>query len=163
MSYSIVPDSWWWGNRGWWVDRVPYEGGPPQARSEAMQTRTTENRFWKQMRLILIGFVAVAVGTGSLSLYRYNSDLFLIASTLFTILYTLLALYMSMRVQDEYSNDRTWGRIVETLSYIQIFNTFFVMLCVVEITFKTRSRPSGRPNGFNNGNWNNNNNGRGPN
>lgn len=133
----------------------------------AAQTITAENRFWKQMRLILIGFVAVAVGTGSLTLYRYNADLFLIASTLFTILYTLLSLYLSLRTQDEYANDRTWGRIIETLSYIQIFNTFFVMLCVVEITFKTRSRPSGRPGGYNNGtynngNWNNNNgNGRG--
>lgn len=144
MSY-IMPDSWWWGNRGFVVaDRLPGDAvsGVRVVAGGSKQVLTASERFWRQIRLLLFGFVGIAVGVGSLTLYRYNSDMFLVASTGFTMLYTLLTLFMALRGQNPYANNRDWSQAIEVLSYFQLFNTFFVMLCVVEITFKTKSRGS---------------------
>lgn len=141
MSY-VYPESWWWGPRSWFVP--DYVDGSAVGRTTVRvgHGEPASDKFWRKLRLILFGFVGVAAGIGSMSLYRYNSDLFLVASTAFTMIYTLLTLFMSMRVQSPYRNNTDWGHAIEALSYFQLFNTFFVMLCVVEITFKSKNRSS---------------------
>ena len=103
---------------------------------------TASDRFWRQIRLITFGLIGVGAGVGSLALYRHNSDSFLIASTAFTLIYTLLTLFSSLRGQNQSVNNVDWNHAIEALSYFQLFNTFFVMLCVVDITFKTKSSRS---------------------
>ena len=167
MSY-IMPSSWWWGSTGY-NDRIPGEAilaVPSRPIATSYSSGTASERFWRQIRLLLFGFVGVATGIGSLSLYRYNSDLFLLASTGFTMLYTLLTLFASLRGQSPYVSNTGWSQAIEALSYFQLFNTLFVMLCVVEITFKTknaRQSSSSFGRSSNNGNAGNGSSGRGNN
>lgn len=137
-----------WGNRnGYYVaDRLPGTAipvlSPPMSTSTNGSTGTASERFWRQIRLITFGLIGVGAGVGSLALYRHNSDSFLIASTAFTLIYTLLTLFSSLRGQNQGVNNVDWNHAIEALSYFQLFNTFFVMLCVVDITFKTKSSRS---------------------
>ena len=156
MSY-FVPDSWRWGSPGtyYFSDKMPGTAVPvlPPVVTSTSSMGAGE-RFWRQIRLIFIGLVGVAAGVGSLALYRHNSDLFLIVSTAFTLLYTLLTLFSSLRSQSPYTSNVEWNQIIEALSYFQLFNTFFVMLCVADITFKTKSSRSGSSQSFKNSNNN---------
>ena len=113
---------------------------------------TASEKFWRRIRLMAIGIACIAGALASIALYRYNADTFLLASGGFTMVYTLLTLYASMRGQSPYVNNRPWCHALEVLSYFQAFNTFFVLLCVLEMTFRGRSR--GRPGGGNGGGGN---------
>jgi len=165
MSY-FVPDSWRWGSPGtyYFSDKMPGTAVPvlPPV-STSTSSLSAGDRFWRQMRLIFLGLVGVAAGVGSLALYRHNSDLFLVVSTAFTMMYTLLTLFSSLRSQSPYASNVEWSQIIEALSYFQLFNTFFVMLCVVDITFKTKSSRSGPSQPFKHSNNNSNGSGGNPN
>ena len=79
------------------------------------------------------------------------------------MMYTLLTLFSSLRSQSPYASNVEWSQIIEALSYFQLFNTFFVMLCVVDITFKTKSSRSGPSQPFKHSNNNSNGSGGNPN
>ena len=96
--------------------------------------QTTVQQWRKKMTTIGIGFAAVLTGLASIYLYEKHRNQFLIASTAYTMLYTVFVLFVALRGKNPIAGDNTgWFSAVEIMSYLQCFNTFFVFLSVMNV------------------------------
>ena len=68
-------------------------------------------------------------------LYKSHRDRMMIASTAFTMIYTVLASFVSVRARSVWSrSDDRWFTALETVSYLQCFNAVFLFACVMHMT-----------------------------
>jgi tryptophan-rich sensory protein len=72
----------------------------------------------------------------------------MVASAVFTMVYTVLALFVAIRGRSVWSGGSgAWFKALEMLSYLQCFNSVFMFVCIMHVTgalqfaMRSRARP----------------------
>lgn len=101
-------------------------------------------QFGWNMFKVVSGFTGIVSAIAMLHLFRTRQIAFLMISAAYTALYTLLAMFASLRGQDAtmQKSSKRWMKTVEIMSYIELFLTFLTCWAIGDMLFRNRKRPA---------------------